>query len=336
MTRALLRLLLGARLPVTDGSLEVSGPGGPVTIRRDRYGIPMVEADEEVDVFFGFGFCQGQDRAMQIELSRRAASGTLSELFGPATLRVDRLFRRAGLRAAAEEQFLALAPRVASILTAFAAGVNAGHTVGLPRRPHELVLLRARPSEFTAIDVLTIMKLQSFAMPSNWDCELARLMVLNLDGPDALLHLDPGYPEWHQVPVPPTGISGKAAQRLAEDLALFQETIATGGGSNGWALSGDRTLSGRPLLANDPHLPAAVPPHWYLARLQSSNWTLAGAALPGTPAVAAGHNGHCAWGVTAGLTDNTDLFLEASDPMAIRYSRMANSFPARSGGRLYG
>ena len=314
MTRTLLRLLLGTRLPVTEGPLEVSGAGGPVTIRRDRYGIPMVESDDEFDVFFGFGFCQGQDRAVQIELSKRAAAGALSELFGPTTLRVDRLFRRAGLRAAAEEQFQVLAPRVASILTAFAAGVNAGRTVGLPRRPHEFVLLRARPSEFTAIDVLTIMKLQSFAMPSNWDCELARLMVLNLDGPEALLHLDPGYPEWHQVPVPPIGIAGEAAQRLAEDLALFQDTIATGGGSNGWALSGSRTSSGRPLLANDPHLPSAVPPHWYLARLQSPDWALAGAALPGTPAIAVGHNGHCAWGVTAGLTDNTDLFMERIGP----------------------
>ena len=314
MTRALLRLVLGVRLPVTQGLLEVSGANGPVTIRRDRYGIPMVEAGDELDVFFGFGFCQGQDRAMQIELSKRASSGTLSELFGQTTLRVDRLFRRAGLRAAAEEQFQVLAPRVASILTAFAAGVNAGRTAGLPRRPHEFVLLRARPSEFTAIDVLTIMKLQSFAMPSNWDCELARLMVLNLDGPEALLHLDPGYPEWQRVATPPAGIAGKAAHRLAEDLALFQETIATGGGSNGWALSGSRTRSGRPLLANDPHLPSAVPPHWYLARLQAPDWALAGAALPGTPAIAAGHNEHCAWGVTAGLTDNTDLFLERIGP----------------------
>ncbi len=314
LTRALFRLALGARLPVTRGALDVDGPGGQVSIHRDRYGIPMIEAGDEPDVFFGFGFCQGQDRTLQIELSRRAASGTLSEVFGQATLRIDRLFRRAGLRHAAAEQFQALEPRVASILTAFAAGLNAGCKAGLPRRPHEFVLLRARPSEFTPIDVLTIMKLQSFAMPSNWDCELARLMVLNLDGAESLLHLDPAYPEWHPVPVPPTGVAGKAAQRLSEDLAIFQETIATGGGSNGWALSGSRTRSGHPLLANDPHLPAAVPPHWYLARLQSPDWALAGAALPGTPAIAAGHNGHCAWGVTAGLTDNTDLFLERIGP----------------------
>ena len=314
LARALFRLTLGSRLPVTSGALQVDGATGSITIRRDRYGIPMIDAEDELDVFFGFGFCQGQDRAVQIELSKRAASGTLSELFGRRTLRFDRLFRRAGLRPAAEEQFRVLAPRVASILTAFASGVNAGRSAGLPCRPLEFVLLRARLAEFTPLDVLTIMKLQSFAMPSNWDCELARLMVLNLDGPEALLHLDPGYPEWQRVAVPPAGVAGKAAERLAEDLAVFQATVGTGGGSNSWALSGARTRSGRPLLANDPHLPSSVPPHWYLARLQSPGWALAGAALPGTPAVAVGHNGHCAWGVTAGLTDNTDLFLERIGP----------------------
>ena len=308
------RLLLGARLPVTRGTLEVEGPRGPVSIRRDRYGIPMIEAEDELDVFFGFGFCQGQDRAVQIELSKRAGSGTLSALFGRVTLPVDLFFRRVGMRQAAEKQFPVLAPRVASILTAFASGVNAGRTAGLPRRPHEFLLLRTYPSEFTAIDVLAILKLQSLAMPSNWDSELARLMVLNLDGPEALLDLDPAYPEWHQVSAPPTGIAGKAAERLAEDLARFQETVGTGGGSNGWAVSGSRTVSGRPLLANDPHLVASLPPHWYLARLQSEDWTLAGAALSGTPAIVVGHNGHCAWGVTAGLTDNTDLFLERAGP----------------------
>ena len=304
------RLLLGSRLPVTTGTLEVDGPRGPITLRRDRHGIPMVEAEDDLDVFFGFGFCQGQDRAVQIELSKRAASGRLSELFGRATLRVDRLFRRVGLRRAAQEQLEVLEPRVASIIAAFASGVNAGRTAGLPRRPHEFVLLRTRPAEFTALDVIAILKLQSFTMASNWDSELARLVVVNLDGPEALLDLDPAYPEWHRVAVPPSSVAGKAAERLAEDLAIFQEVIGTGGGSNSWAISGSRTLSGRPLLANDPHLTPAVPPHWYLARMQSPGWTLAGAALAGTPAIAVGHNGNCAWGVTAGLTDNTDLFLE--------------------------
>lgn len=274
----------------------------------------MIEAEDELDAVYGFGFCQGQDRSAQIELMKRAAAGTLSELFGRATLQVDRLFRRAGLRHAAEQQLHALSPYVRSTITAFAAGVNAGRTVGLPRRPHEFVLLRAQPTEFTPTDVFAILKLQSFAIPSNWDSELARLMVLNLDGPESLLDLDPSYPEWHGVAAPPTGIAGKAAERLAEDLAAFQGTVGTGGGSNAWAISGNKTRSGRPLLANDPHLAPVAPPHWYLARVQSAGWTVAGAALPGTPAIAIGHNGNCAWGLTAGLTDNTDLFLERIGP----------------------
>ncbi len=314
VSRALLRLLLGARLPITSGTLEVQGPRGPITIRRDRHGIPMIEAADELDVFYGFGFCQGQDRSAQIELMKRAASGTLSELFGRFTLRVDRLFRRAGLRHAAEEQLNVLSPRVTSIITAFVAGVNAGRTAGLPHRPHEFVLLRSRPTEFTPVDVMAILKLQSFAIPSNWDSELARLMVLNLDGPDALLDLDPEYPAWHRVAAPPAAVAGKAAERLAEDLAAFQETVGTGGGSNSWAISGTKTRSGRPILANDPHLAPIAPPHWYLARMQAPGWAVAGAALPGTPAIAIGHNGKCAWGITAGLTDNTDLFLERIGP----------------------
>ena len=314
VTRALFRLLLGSRLPITRGTLDVRGPRGPITVRRDRYGIPMIDAAHELDVFYGFGFCQGQDRSAQIELMKRAASGTLSELFGRPTLRVDRLFRRVGLRHAAQEQLRILAPDVISTITAFVEGVNAGRTAGLPRRPHEFALLRAQPTEFTPIDVMAILKLQSFAIPSNWDSELARLMVLNLDGPDALLDLDPEYPGWHRVAAPPSAVAGKAAERLAEDLALFQETVGTGGGSNSWALSGTKTRSGRPILANDPHLAPIAPPHWYLARIQSPGWAVAGAALPGTPAIAIGHNGNCAWGITAGLTDNTDLFLERIGP----------------------
>ena len=104
LQRALFRLVLGSRLPVTGGTLEVSGLRGPVSIGRDRYGIPFIEAEDELDAFYGFGFCQGQDRAFQIELSMRAAAGTLSELFGPATLGVDRLTRRAGLSHAARQQ----------------------------------------------------------------------------------------------------------------------------------------------------------------------------------------------------------------------------------------
>ena len=229
LMRALFRLLLGRRLPVTKGSLEVDGPHGPITIGRDRYGIPFINAGNEEDAFFGFGFSQGQDRAVQIELTKRAAQGTLAELIGPDVVQIDRLFRRVGFHRAAQAQIDVLEPRTRSILTAFASGVNAGRTTGLRRKPHELVLLRAQITEFTATDILAILKLQSFAIPSNWDTELARLKIISEDGPEALRDLDPTYPDWHSVATPPASIAGPAVDRLAEDIGRYAETVGFAG-----------------------------------------------------------------------------------------------------------
>jgi penicillin amidase len=159
----------------------------------------------------------------------------------------------------------------------------------------------------------------SFSLASNWDAELARLKIVTLDGPEAAAALDPTYPAWQPATVPPGEAvgSGEAAARLdllIDDLASLAAVLGIGGGSNSWALSPTRTRSGRPLLANDPHLAPVLPPHWYLLHVRTPDWSLAGASMPGAPVVAAGHNGHSAWGVTAGLTDNTDLFIEEVGP----------------------
>src|SRR5262249_2415244 len=101
---------------------------------------------------------------------------------------------------------------------------------------------------------------------------------------------------------------------LGEDLAAFFALVRPGGGSNGWALAGSRTASGRPLLANDPHLDASLPAHWYLARLRTPAGCVAGASFVGGPGFPGGPHGHACWGLTAGLVDNTDLFLEEVGP----------------------
>ena len=247
-----------------------------------------------------------------MSLSKRAASGTLSELFGRATLRVDRLFRRVwtapSRRGAVSRCWRpALLPQLPPSLL----GVNAGRTVGLPRRPHEFVLLRARPTEFTALDVIAILKLQSFAIPSNWDSELARLMVLKLDGPDALRDLDPAFSgvapgrRWPQ-PVSPARLPPAWPKTWrCSRRRLGRAAAPTVGQCQ--AAGPDQDA---PCL---PTIPISLPPSrrtgtW---RRCSRRAGLSPALLfPGTPAIAVGHNGNCAWGVTAGLTDNTDLFLE--------------------------
>jgi penicillin amidase len=308
------RLLLGRRLPIVTGELESSGINRPVKIRRDRHNIPYVEAEEEEDVWYGLGFCHGQDRAFQLEGLLRMVRGTLAELVGPSGLQMDRLSRRIGFRYAAEQQLEALDGENRRMTEAYAQGATDGAKVGCRQLAHEFALLRARPTPYRAADVLGVLQLMAFVLASNWDCELARLKILTADGPEALAALDPAYPEWLPVSSPPGALAGGAVDRLADDLAVFAAAVGPGGGSNNWAIAPSRTATGRAILANDTHMAPVLPPHYYLVHLRTPDWTVAGASFVGTPAFPAGHNDTAAWGVTNGLVDNTDLFIEQIGP----------------------
>jgi penicillin amidase len=318
LSRLILRVLLGRRLPIASGELRLRGPRAPVTIRRDRYGIPHIDAANESDAFFAVGFCQGQDRGGQLEFLWRVGRGRLAEWVGPDGLGADRMSRRIGFRRCAEKQLGVLSPPAREQLSAYAAGVTAGSREGLTNKPHEFAILGGEPSAWDAADVLANLKLQSFSLPSNWDVELARLRILLADGPAALLALDPSPDE--QPPLDaPADAAGAAATvaraavlaALCADVAALQSYVPRGGGSNNWVIDGSRTATGKPLLASDPHLAPSAPPPWYISHIRTPDWEAMGASLSGSPGYAIGHNGFAAWGVTAGLTDNTDLFIES-------------------------
>jgi penicillin G amidase len=306
-TRTLLRAL-GRRLPRTRGEMRVSGLHGEVAIVRDRWGIPHIEAARDADAWFALGFCHGQDRAFQLELLARAGRGLLAELLGAAALPIDRLSRTLGFRRVARAQVAHLDADVLATLDAYVAGINAAQAAS--PRPHELVLLRARPSPWSVEDVLAFVGLQSLALAGSWDTELARQAILEADGPEALAAVEPAYGPWLPVVTPPGARAGEPLARLAADLARLSGLVGGSGGSNAWALAGSRTASGAPILANDPHLAPTVPPPWYLAHLRAADWELAGASFVGGPAFPTGFNAHAAWGITAACTDSADLFWE--------------------------
>lgn len=322
LTRLIFKTLMGTRRPIYQGRLGSDALSAPVVIRRDAWGIPYIRAENDRDAWYALGFCQGQDRAFQIESRLRVVRGTLAELIGSSALAIDRLSRSIGFYRSAQRQLEALDPQVRALLDAFARGVTDGATKGVRKKAHEFSLLRARPTPYTAADVLGLLKLMSFLLASNWDSELARLGISRKDGFDALKAIDPLI---STAPLPNAAASPPAADqkdartssqspdflaRLSEDLQAFIAFTGRGGASNNWALGPDRTRSGRPIVANDPHLSPDLPPHWYLAHIATPGWRVAGAALAGAPGIIVGHNGRVAWGVTAGLTDNTDLFLE--------------------------
>ncbi|MFO0926783.1 MAG: penicillin acylase family protein [Gemmataceae bacterium] len=293
LLRLVFRLLLGRRLPRTDGRLAIPGLFGTVRIGRDGYGIALLEADDPRDGPFALGFCHAQDRLFQMELMLRVARGTLAELVGPAAVPVDRIARRIGFHRSAAEQWDVLDADVRERIEHYSRGAQAGALYGLTALPHEFALLKARPTPWTPLDTLGVTKLLSFTLAANWDAELVRLKVLTADGPDAVRAVDSTYPAWGPAD---TAGAGRTVDRLADDLAAFLRWVRPGGASNNWVLDATRTATGRPLLANDPHLDARLPLPWYLASLRTPAEAVAGATFVGGPVWLAGHNGHAAWG----------------------------------------
>jgi penicillin amidase len=307
--RTLTGQVLGKRSPVTSGTLITPGISQSVEIHRDNYSVPYIKAQTERDALYALGFCQGQDRAFQIEHLLRITRHTLSEVIGPQGISVDRLSVRIGFQRAAQEQYNQVKPEDRELLLAFAAGVNAGIHIGCPKLAHEFALLHFQPTPFEASDILSILNLVAFSL-SSWPNKINRYIILQKYGLDVIKAMEKPYPEWLPATTPVGAPSGLNHLPLAEDINLMTNLFGPKGASNNWAVDSSRTITGRPLLANDPHLAPSIPPPWYLAHLQTPHWTVAGASLAGTPFITTGHNQIAAWGVTAGSVDNVALYIE--------------------------
>lgn len=306
--------MLGRRLPSYEGRHRV-GCRRPVQIRRDQHGVVYVDAEDEHDAWFGLGFCHAQDRAGQLEITVRLTRGSLAEVLGPAGLPIDRAMRLIGVRRAAEAQEPTLDPDIRDQLRAYCAGVNAALEDSKLPRSHEHALLRCAPSIWEPVDVIAFGLLTCCFLPSNWDVELARLIILTSDGPDAVAALDPTWRPDLPLTSPPGAPAGAAAAEfVTRDLEALRQFLGSSGGSNAWAVRAHKSATGRTLMANDPHLPASLPNLGYLTRVKCPSFAVAGISIAGIPAFITGHNGHAAWGSTSAQIDNADLFLEELSP----------------------
>lgn len=308
---AVLRLLLGRRLPIAAGELQVPGIDGPVQVRRDAHGVPYIRAVSEPDGWYGLGFCHGQDRAFQLETVLRMGRGTLSGLFGRAALPLDRMSRRIGLYRAGQGHLTVMPESQRLIVRAYVRGLNAGLQAGVRKKAHEFVILRSESTLWEEADVMAYLNYMGIVL-SGWTAKLTRLYVLKHDGAEALRALDADYPDWGFVTDPVGQIAGPAVDRVLQDIEALTGFLGNGM-SNNWVLNRARTANGNPILANDPHLAPRLPAPWYLAHLRYPGLSVAGASFPGMPLIPSGFNGTSAWGVTAGMVDGIDLFVEKLD-----------------------
>jgi penicillin amidase len=301
-------------VPRVKGKRSLKGMWEGAEIIRDRWGVPHIYASNLQDIAFAVGYAQAQDRLWQMEVNRRAASGTLAELLGEQALEIDRLTRRIGFRRAAERDWRDADAEEQSVLEAFAAGVNA--YVERAKMPLEFTILRTRPAPWSPVDSLAFGRFFGWALAGNWDSEIVRSWTVERFGPEIMAEIEPGYPAGAPVIVPPGTEAKGVRPELLED---FQQTaelagFVARGTSNNWAVDGSKTATGKPLLASDPHLTLSMPSIWWEMHIDSPQMKAAGVGLPGLPAVIMGHNERIAWGMTAALVDGDDLFVEQIDP----------------------
>jgi len=307
--------LLRRSVPASKGSVRLEGLDSPVEIFRDRWGVPHIYAGSVKDAMFAQGYVHAQDRLWHMELARRAASGSLAEIFGPVILDADRLLRRVGLRRAAEAELAQFAEAMRENVEAYAAGVNAFIEGNRNRLPPEFLILRFRPQPWMPVDGLTIGKFVGWSLSGNWDTEIVRAWIVERLGPEEAARMEPGYPVGAPLIVPPGAECRGLGAPLLEELHKVQELVgAGGGGSNNWVVDGHKSVTGKPLLANDPHLPLQMPSIWYEVHLNGGGANVIGASIPGIPGVIIGHNDRIAWGVTNTMTDGDDLFVEQINP----------------------
>ncbi|UTE79422.1 penicillin acylase family protein [Rossellomorea sp. KS-H15a] len=295
-------------LPVTTGTLTLKGLSKEVTIIRDNDGVPHIHAQNEKDLYMAQGYVQAQDRLFQMDLSRRQASGRLSEVVGEKAVDRDKFFRTFGLRRAAEVSFTAYPDEAKQLLEWYAEGVNAYMEEAQDggRLPIEFTLLGYKPEKWTPIDSLTIGKYMAFDLGGHWQGQAFRYWALDNLSKEKAYDLFPTYPK-----DAPTILSD-----IGELQIDFKQSFAAAvippefNGSNNWVVSGDKTKSGKPLLADDPHLSLGTPSIWYQMQLESPEVNVSGVIFAGIPGIILGHNEQIAWGVTNTGPDVQDLYIE--------------------------
>ncbi|MGJ9411400.1 penicillin acylase family protein [Aeromicrobium sp. CF4.19] len=331
--------------PDVTGERTISGLTADVTIGRDAHGIPQVEAEHELDLFFGQGFVHAQDRFYEMDFRRHVTSGRLAELVGEGALETDQFVRTLGWRRVAEQEYRQLDEPTRKLLRAYARGVNAyidnrsGSDLALEYTVLSLTGPDYRPEPWTPVDSLAWVKAMAWDLRSNMNDEIGRVQAAEDLTTAQVEELWPGYPEDHATIVGGGEVTDGSfraddaadarrasaavdrlgsAQRAAEAVPALLGT-GDGIGSNSWVVSGDRTATGKPILANDPHLAPSMPGIWYQVGLRCRQVTsecpydVAGYSFSGLPGVVVGHNRKVAWGVTTMYADVADLYLERVD-----------------------
>jgi len=311
--------LVTKSFPKTSGSVAIQGINSEVRIYRDDYGVPHIFAASDHDGYFAVGYVHAQERLWQMELIRRAGMGRLSEILGEPALPADEMFRTLGLLRLAKRNAGLLDPEVRDALQAYADGINAFIELHKGKYPVEFDMLSIDPEPWTIEQSLVVSRLMAWELNfSRWNDILMGALAQRF-GEDRAREVFPNWPAGAPFILPHEG-KRKGASNLPRQLMeadqSYRKLVGIGeysAGSNAWVLSGAKTVSGKPIVANDPHLALMAPGRWFELQLQTPGVDVAGPTIAGVPFVVIGRNERIAWGVTNAMMDDADYYIEEVD-----------------------
>ena len=297
------------RLAKIDGKVAVAGLDSAVEVRRDQWGVPHIYARTVHDLFFAQGFVAAQDRLFQMEMWRRQGEGRLAEVLGKGSVDRDKFARLFKYRGDMGKEWASYAPDSREIVAAFVAGVNGYIAQVHDNPPIEFALLGFKPEPWSL--EVPLQRMAALSMTSNALTEVDRANLVNLYGAAKIEALFPLDPVRKLDPVPGLDLRGVGVQSLGAAAQMYAGVgYPRFDGSNNWVISGKRTKSGKPLLANDPHRAITLPSLRYLTHLVGPGWNVIGAGEPALPGVAGGHNERIAFGFTIVGMDQQDVYIE--------------------------
>ncbi|WP_134669951.1 penicillin acylase family protein [Halorussus marinus] len=306
---------------------RVESPYGAADVRYDEYGTPHVSADRERALYFAVGYVQAADRLFQMDLQRRVMTGRLSEVVGEATVDSDEFHVRMDFAGGAEANLELLeGTETGRAVEAYAEGVNAH--IERESLPVEFGLLDYEPDPWSPADTMLMESQIAWSLTGSFRT-LERELIASELGPEAVAELYPARLD-HDAPIIRDGTGGdRLAGRPVEPRGEFADAdllrwlssfeSPRGVGSNSWVVSGEFTASGRPLVANDPHLALSAPPVWYEMDLRTDDLDVRGVTFPGVPFVVIGENDAGAWGFTNSGADVIDFYTYETDDAGERY-----------------
>lgn len=312
LSRDALRDSARARLATLDGTVRLTGLDSAVEVRRDRWGVPHIYARTAHDVFFAQGYVAAQDRLFQMEIWRRTGEGRLAEVLGSRYVARDRLARLFSYRGDMSAEWRSYAPDAKVLVTAFVSGVNAyidEVRANSSKLPIEFSILGFLPEHWTP--EVALARVTSLSGVANGTSELLRARLVALVGVKRAAELLPTYPSRALDPAPGLDLGGLDPSTLGGMSQAFSDvTFDRIEGSNNWVVSGKKTASGKPILANDPHRAITNPGVRYITHLVAPGWNVIGAGEPASPGVSIGHNERIAFGLTIVGMDQQDIIVE--------------------------